>query len=122
MALSSDLMGVGFPTAQANVIGMDSAAITAAGTTSANATLCPPTIEFFIMTATGADGIRMNPATPLMTPIYVSNPSGSNGKVYPHTGGIVNGGSTDAAETIGTTTVQIWVRYSATNWAAVLGA
>jgi hypothetical protein len=64
----------------------------------------------------------MNAATPLLTPIYVCNTSGSNGKVYPTVGGAVNGGSTDAGETIGTTTVQIWIRISTNVWAASLGA
>lgn len=103
-------------------LGKTQTAITAAGTTSADATVCGAQANVFIVTATGADGIRMNAATPLLTPIIVINPSGSNGKVYPQTGGAVNGGSTDAGETIGTTTVQIWIRYSTTAWGAILGA
>ena len=122
MTIATDLMQLGCSWPLAQALGLSSVAITAAGTTSANATACDNQNDFFIMTATGADGIRMNAAVPLLTPIFVSNPSGSNGKVYPHTGGIVNGGSTDAGETIGTTTVQMWIRYSATNWAAILGA
>lgn len=122
MAKTTDLTGVGFSPQQALTIGLSSIAITAAGTTSTDATVCDNQNKFFILTATGADGIRMNSAVPLLTPIVVSNPSGSNGKVYPPTGGTVNGGSTDAGETIGTTTCQIWIRYSATAWAAVLGA
>lgn len=122
MAKADDLMGLGFPAAQATAIGLTSAAITAAGTTSADATAANAQNTFLIVTATGSDGIRLSSSTPLLTPIIVANPSGSNGKVYPHTGGAVNGGSTDAGETIATTTVQIWVRYSATAWAAVLGA
>lgn len=122
MSKASDLMGLGFPGAQATAIGFTSASITAAGTTSANATAIGNQATFLIMTATGADGIRMSSEAPLLTPIVVANTSGSNGKVYPHTGGTVNGGSTDAGETCGTTTVQIWMRISSTAWCAVLGA
>jgi hypothetical protein len=122
MAKSSDLMGLGFASAQANAIGFTLKAITAAGTTSADATACDAQSTFFNVTATGSDGIRMSSSAPLLTPIVVANPSGSNGVVYPHTGGTVNGGSTDAGETIATTTVQIWFRISSTAWVAVLGA
>lgn len=122
MAKASDLMGLGFPAAQAVALGLTSKAITAAGTTSADATACDAQNTFFIMTASGSDGIRMSASAPLLTPIIVANTAAGNGKVYPHTGGKVNSGSTDAGETCNSTTVQIWVRYDATNWAAVLGA
>lgn len=122
MTKAADLMGLGFPWPLAQSLGDTSKAITAAGTTSADATACDPQSTVFVMTATGSDGIRMNASAPLLTQIMVANTSGSNGKVYPHTGGKVNGGSTDAGETCGTTTVQIWVRLDSTNWCAVLGA
>lgn len=123
MASMTDLMTGGhMPWLQAQQLGFSSKAITAAGTTSADATACDSQNNMFIMTATGSDGIRMSSSAPLLTEIYVANTSGSNGKVYPHTGGTVNGGSTDAGETCGTTTVQIWLRISSTAWVAVLGA
>ncbi len=120
MTQAKDL--VGLPPLTQNQLGLQQANIIAAGTTSADATVCGNQATAFVLTATGSDGIRMNAATPLLTPIWVFNTSGSNGKVYPQTGGNVNGGSTDAGETIGTTTVQIWVRLSNLAWAAVLGA
>lgn len=120
MASVQDLLSA-FAPAQSNLIGYTQKAITAAGTTSSDATVCT-TDKFFILTATGADGIRMNASAPLLTPIVVANTSGSNGKVYPTVGGAVNGGSTDAGETVGTTTVQIWFRVSTNVWVAVLGA
>lgn len=122
MAKTTDLTGVGFAPAQAQAVGYSSIAITAAGSNSATATVCDNQNSFFILTATGTDGIRMNSAVPLLRPIVIANTSGSNGKVYPPTGGTVNGGSTDAGETITSTTVQIWYRFSSTGWAAVLGA
>ncbi len=122
MSTTQDLMASGQPAALASRLGWTQAAITAAGTTSADATACGAGANFFILTATGSDGIRMNSATPLLTEIIVANTSGSNGKVYPPTGGKVNGGTTDAGETIATTTVQSWYRISTTDWVAVLGA
>lgn len=122
MTKASDMMGLGFSWPQAQNLGYSRVAITAAGTQSSDATACDDQNSVFIMTATGSDGIRMNSAVPLLKPIIVANTSGSTGKIYPHTGGTVNGGSTDAAESCATTTVQIWMRVSSTAWIAVLGA
>lgn len=122
MTKMADMMGLGFSWPQAMALGDSSVAITAAGTTSANATGCDAQNTIFIMTASGSDGVRMSASTPLLTPIVVANTAAGNGKVYPHTGGAVNGGSTDAGETCNATTVQIWWRVSSTAWIAVLGA
>ena len=122
MTKRSDMMGLGFSWPQAQALGLANIAITAAGTTSADATACDAQNSVFIMTASGSDGIRMSAAAPLLTPIFVGNTTAGNGKVYPHTGGAVNGGSTDAGETCNATTVQIWIRISSTAWIAVLGA
>lgn len=122
MAKAADLMGLGFSGAAASAIGFSSKAITAAGSASTDATVCDAQNTVFIMTASGSDGIRMSASAPLLTPIIVGNTAAGNGKIYPHTGGAVNGGSTDAAETCNATTVQIWMRVSSTAWIAVLGA
>ena len=122
MSKDADLIGFGFSWPQAQALGYINKAITAAGTTSTDATVCDAQSSVFTMTASGSDGIRMNSAVPLLKPIFVANSAAGNGKVYPHTGGTVNSGSTDAGETCNATTVQIWMRVSATAWIAVLGA
>lgn len=122
MSKDADLMGLGFSWPQAQAIGYINKAITAAGTTSTDATACDAQNSVFIMTASGSDGIRMSSSAPLLKPIIVANTAAGNGKVYPHTGGNVNSGSTDAGETCNATTVQIWMRVSSTAWIAVLGA
>lgn len=122
MTKAADMMGLGFSWPQAQNLGYNNTTITAAGTTSADATACDAQNSVFIMTASGTDGIRMSSSTPLLRQIIVANTAAGNGKVYPHTGGAVNGGSTDAAETCNATTVQIWMRVSSTAWIAVLGA
>lgn len=122
MTKASDFAGIGLPPAVAANLGYSNVAITAAGTTSADATACDAQNSVFIMTASGSDGIRMSASTPLLRPIIVGCTAAGNGKVYPHTGGAVNGGSTDAGETCNGTTCQIWMRISSTAWIAVLGA
>lgn len=122
MSKTSDLMGLGFSAPQASNIGYSSVAITAAGTTTADATVCDAQNSFFIMTATGSDGIRMNSAVPLLRPILVVNTSGSTGKVYPASGGAINGGSTDAAISVPANKSAIILRYSTTGWMLNLSA
>lgn len=113
---------VGMPPLTRTQLGWTNTTITAAGTTSADATACGAGANFFVMTASGSDGVRMNASTPLLTEIIVANTAAGNGKVYPHTGGKVNGGSTDAGETCNATTVQLWMRVNSTDWIAILGA
>lgn len=122
MAKTADLMGLGFSWPQAQGLGFSSKAITAAGSSSTDATVCDAQNTVFTMTASGSDGIRMSASAPLLTPIIIANNAAGNGKVYPHTGGTVNAGSTDAGETCNSTTVQWWMRVSSTAWIAILGA
>jgi hypothetical protein len=122
MTSSKDLMGLGFSWPGAQAIGYSNIAITAAGSTTTDATVCDATNDVFIMTATGSDGIRMNAAVPLLTPLIVINTSGSTGKVYPATGGNFNGLSTDAAISVGANKMLILIRYSTTGWGSNLSA
>jgi len=122
MTKAADMMGLGFSWPQAQAEGFSSVAITAAGSASTNATVCDNQNDVFIMTATGADGIRMNASVPLLSPIYVVNTSGSSGLVYPATGGNFNGGSTDAAITLATHTSMLIMRVSTTVWISNLTA
>ncbi len=116
MSKDTDLMQMGLPALLAQNLGYSSIAITAAGTTTTDATACDPQHSVFIMTATGSDGIRMSTSVPLFRPILVVNTSGSTGKVYPFTGGNFNGGSTDAALSVLTLKSCIIMRISATQW------
>ena len=122
MSKTSDLMGVGFSAPQAQNLGYSSVAITAAGTTSADATGCDAQNSYFIMTATGSEGIRMNAAVPLLRPIIVVNTSGSADVVYPATGGAISGGSTDAGISVGAHKSAIIMRSSTTAWMLNLSA
>ncbi len=122
MARAQDLCGLGIPAGPASLLGYTSAAVSGAGTTSADATAVKKQQTFIILTATGSDGIRMPADADLMVPYVIANTSGSTGKIYPDTGGTVNGGSVDAGESAATTVVQIWYKAANLTWVAVLGA
>lgn len=122
MTKAADLMALGMAWPLAQAEGFSNIAITAAGSTTTDATVCDPQNDVFIMTATGADGIRMNAAVPLLQPIFVTNTSGSIGKVYPATGGNFNGLSTDAAISVGANKCLVLMRYSSTGWLSNLSA
>lgn len=122
MTAAKDLMGLGFAWPVAQAEGYSSVAITAAGSTTTDATVCDGQNDFFIMTATGADGIRMNGSAPLLTEIIVVNTSGSIGKVYPSSGGNFNGLSTDTAISVGANKSLMLMRYSTNGWQSNLSA
>ena len=122
MSSAKDLIGLGFAFPGAAALGFSSIAITAAGSSTTNATVCDNQNDFFIMTATGADGIRMNTAVPLLTPIVVVNTSGSTGIVYPTSGGTINGLSADTGISVGANKSLTLMRYSATAWQSNLSA
>ena len=122
MSKASDLMSLGFAWPLALAEGYSSIAITAAGTTSTDATACDAQNSIFIMTASGSDGIRMSTSVPIMKPIFVVNTSGSTGKVYPFTGGNFNGGSTDAAISVATLKAMLIMRLTSTLWLSNLSA
>jgi hypothetical protein len=121
MTKAADMMGLGFSWPQAQNLGYTNIAITAAGTTSADATACDAQNSVFVMTATGSDGIRMSTSVPLLRPILVVNTSGSTGKVYPFTGGAFNGGSTDAGISVATQKAVLIMRISTNVWLIMLG-
>lgn len=118
---SVDMMGIGVQAELAKREGWPaSAAVTAAGTTTADATVLLKYQRQVIMTATGSDGIRLPATAELMVPYMVTNTSGSTGKVYPPSAGTINGGSADAATSVTTLKTFIAWRYSSTGWAALM--
>lgn len=123
MPLSKDLMGVGEAAALASILGFNPAvAVTAAGSSSTDATLLLGAQNWALMTATGADGVRMPAGTRQLRAHVVTNVSGSTGLVYPPTGGNFSGGSTDAGISVASRKTIICWRYSATGWAYNLSA
>lgn len=118
MPLTTDLLGLGLPAEQAVRIGTQAnSAITAAGTTAADATVMVKGQDFVSMTASGSDGIKLPSDAELMHDYWVYNSSGSTGKVYPPTSGTLNGGTaTSGALSLTTLKVVVFRRISSTSW------
>lgn len=113
MALNKDLMGGGMADSLARHAGLpNTLAVTAAGTTTADATVLATQNKVVTMTASGSDGIRLPTNMPLNAEYWVYNSSGSTGKVYPPSGGAINGGSTDAGLSVATLKVAVFMRLS----------
>lgn len=118
MPTNRDLMGVGIAAEAAGRLGYNlQAAVTAAGTTAADATILLKAQNNVAMTASGSDGIKLPADAELMRPYMVYNSSGSTGKVYPPTSGTLNGGTATSGAISLTTlkTVMFW-RQTNTSW------
>ena len=117
-ALSKDLMGCSIPPEAAQRLGWPgTSAVTAAGSSATDATTLGKEARVVLMTATGADGIKLPSDAELMVPYVVFNSSGSTGKVYPPTSGTLNGGTaTTGSLSLTTLKVATFYRYSSTGW------
>lgn len=123
MPLAKDFIGVGMPDVFARLEGFNpAAAVTAAGSSTTDATLLLLAQNWVLMTATGADGVRLPAGTSQLRPHIVTNTSASTGLVYPPTGGNFAGGTTDAAISVPTRKTIICWRYNTTGWAYNLSA
>lgn len=95
------------------------ATVAAAGSSSATAT----ELKSRYTQVTGGDdsvGVRLSGAGNFPTEQLVYNTHATGGvKVYPHTGGNINGGSTDAAVVIEGKTLAVFVCMDGTLWAAI---
>jgi hypothetical protein len=122
MAQTADLMGFGTPGPVADLLGTNApASLTAAGTTSTDAKVVATGQDFIILTGTGSDGIRLPAGAGIGVEYYITCIAGG-AKVYPHTGGALNGGTTDAGITVATAKAAIAKRYSSTGWLFNLSA
>jgi hypothetical protein len=120
---AKDLIGTGVSDLQARFLGDNPpASITAAGTTSTDATAFLVAQNFNLITATGSDGVRLPAGTSLERSYIVVNTSASTVLVYPPAGGNLAGGTTDAALSLLSRKTAIFWRYSATGWAYNMSA
>lgn len=116
MAQTADLMGYGTPGPVADLLGTNApASLTATGTTSTDAKVVATGQDFIVLTGSGSDGIRLPSGAQIGVDYYITCITGG-AKVYPHTGGALNGGSTDAGITVGANKAAIAKRYSSTGW------
>jgi hypothetical protein len=122
MSIAKDLVGVGMPGAFAQLEGFSAvAAVAAAGTTTANATVLAVSQDNVQMTGTGANGIRLPTEMPLMAPYVLSAVSGTT-LVYPPTGAAFNGLAVNVSIPVAVNKAAIIYRQSATACAFNLSA
>lgn len=88
------------------------AAVAAAGSTQAGATLLADSIN---VVNSGTGGVRLPSATAGMR-VIVRNTTGSTINVYPFLGGNINGGSANVAVTLPTGTAVEYIASSSTAW------
>jgi hypothetical protein len=120
--LAKDMMGVGMPAEFATREGYPaSSAVTAAGTTTADATVLLKAQRVVVMTASGSDGIRLPADAELMVPYIVTAKTGA-GKVYPPSGASFNEDTADQSQTVGVNLAAIFYRYGSLNWVSICGA
>jgi hypothetical protein len=130
MASATALMGLGMPAELAIRAGFQEVPVTTTGTTqgSAGGLLVGPGNKLVTVTVHSANGaVTLPSAAAPGDEVIVVNDTGTAGLVFPHSGGNINGNSTDS----GTATLAAegsagsnwrFVRVSATRWAGWSGA
>lgn len=97
-------------------------AVTAAGEDATDAAELPHACNL-VAGADGAKGVILPVPAKAGQVLLVANLDGSDAlKIYPHDGGAINGGTTDAAIEQKYSTLAMFVATSATNWAAIYTA
>ena len=123
MAIANDLMGVGMPAAQASLVGVNPAAVTAAGTAQTTATVLKANQTFVTLTtASSQDSVRLPTDAPLGTMYILMNNSSTTANVFPPSGAKINNAADDAAVTITVNLGRIFVRRSLTRWVSWVAA
>jgi hypothetical protein len=122
MSSSSDLMGVGVPAEVAKRSGYDLTPVTTTGSAQAatGGNLRGPGNKVVAATiTTGGDSVTMPSDSGLTDDIIVSNMSGANAAVvFPHVGGNINGGTTNASVALAANTSRRFVKITALKWAS----
>jgi hypothetical protein len=130
MSLLTDLIGLGLPPEQANVLNSQtlssatalssSASLTAAGSTIADA-LALTSFVNLVGTAAASTGVKLPIDCPVGQCVYIANNGANSIKVYAQSSQTIN---TSIAGTTGTTVTNLQavqcIRQSATNWIVLL--
>jgi hypothetical protein len=118
MAFPSQILGSGnAPAASIAIAGEVTAAVTAAGTTAADATVVS-TPNVRVSTAGASTGIRVPPAETGAL-MFIRNDGANTVTVYPATGGTINGG---ASTTIAAAKSVLLLGTGSTAWVSLAGA
>lgn len=122
MPAAANLIGVGIPPRQAQVLGFPTPP-TLSGVGTAQSGAAAISQNFTVLSATGgATAFVMPAAIAGAGPFIVYNASGTSALVYPGSGNTWNGGSADAALTLPTLRSLVIYKSSATNWVAAFNA
>lgn len=113
-----------FPGMVSSLLGQTSKlAAAGTGTTQAAGTsLTAGLTQFSTITGASADSATLRSDWPELKPLAVFNTSGTTMNIFPHSGGKINEGSTDAAVTLATAKCRVFWRLSSTQWFSMLGA
>lgn len=120
--LSKDMMGVGMAAEFATREGFPGlSTVTAAGTTTTDATVLKKAQRVVEMTASGADGVRLPSDAELMVPYIVYAKTGA-GKVYPPSGAAFNADTADQSQAVAVNLAAIFYRTGSLTWISLCGA
>ena len=119
---ASDMMGVGMAAEFAIREGFPGvSAVTAAGTTTSDATVLLKEQRVVEATGSGSDGIKLPTTAELMVPYIVYAKTGTL-KVYPPTGASFNADTADQSQTIAVNLAAIFYRTGSLAWISLCGA
>lgn len=122
MALATDLMGVGVPSQQAELLGTQIISVNAAGTTQGGATALTAAsggnIDYIVTPASSQQGVRLPSSAPIGTLVSIYPTAGTPLlTIYPATGQTLNILSADTGIAMTTANKNAVVkRISQTNW------
>lgn len=124
MPLAKDLMQVGIPDQAALRLGFTTASVTAAGTTSSDATVLLKMQNLVLLTVgASTPGVKLPADAELGVPYFIGNISNNAGAVYPPALGQINGDTvTTGGVPLTARGTTICVRVDTVNWIAIVGA
>jgi len=122
MPLASVLLGSGIPDLAARRLGQSALqSVTAAGTTTSDATVLKKAQNLVALTASGSDGARL-PADAENGDFYIIYAVSGNGKVYPPSGHAFNGDTADQSQAIAQNLCALFMKTGSTSWISICGA
>lgn len=123
MALVGDLCGVGVAPEAAKRLGLTKGSAVGAGTTNADAFQLLKDATFLSCTGAASSGFKLPADAELGVPYVLSNVTANAMLIYPGTGNSINGDTaTTGTVPLNTRGTTICIRYSATEWMAIIGA
>lgn len=119
---SKDMLGVGMPAEFAQREGYPAlATVTAAGTTTSDATALTKAQRVVEATGSGSDGVRLPSDAELMVP-YIVYAKTAALKVYPPSGASMNADTADQSQAIAVNLAAIFWRTGSLTWISLCGA